>query len=96
MITGASSGLGRSIALEFAANGASPIICGDLRPDPRGSWGVYEPETPTHDLICKLYGEGRAVFVKSDVTVAADVEALVKKAAEIGGRLDVCVLFNLF
>ncbi|KAI4281443.1 MAG: hypothetical protein L6R38_003681 [Xanthoria sp. 2 TBL-2021] len=36
IITGASSGLGRPIALAFAANGAKPIICTDLRPDPRG------------------------------------------------------------
>lgn len=89
VITGASSGLGRAIALAFAANGAYPIICADLRPDPRGEWGVDEATVPTHDLICRRYGEGKAVFVKADATVSADVEQVVKKAVEIGGRLDV-------
>ncbi|KAI9658766.1 MAG: hypothetical protein M1821_002326 [Bathelium mastoideum] len=92
VITGASSGLGRAIALAFAANGAHPIICADLRPDPRGNWGVAEADVTTHDLICKRYGEGKAIFVKTDVTVAADVESLVKKGAEAGGgRIDVMI-----
>ncbi|KAL8984767.1 MAG: hypothetical protein Q9177_004612, partial [Variospora cf. flavescens] len=91
VITGASSGLGRAIALAFAANGACPIICTDLRSDPRGEWGADEPGVPTHDLINRRYGEGKAVFVQGDATVAADVERAVKKAVELGGRLDVKV-----
>ncbi|KAI9698832.1 MAG: hypothetical protein M1820_007339 [Bogoriella megaspora] len=91
IITGASSGLGRAIALAFAANGAFPIFCADLRPAAHGTWGVAEAEVPTHELICKRHGENKAMFVKTDVTVAAEVEALIKKAAEIGGRVDVMV-----
>ncbi|KAI4167970.1 MAG: hypothetical protein LQ343_006764 [Gyalolechia ehrenbergii] len=91
IITGSSSGLGRAIALAFAANGAFPIICADLRPDPRGDWGVEEAKVPTHDLICSRYGEGKAHFVKADATVSEDVERVVKKAVEIGGRLDVMI-----
>ncbi|KAL8879288.1 MAG: hypothetical protein Q9198_003069 [Flavoplaca austrocitrina] len=91
IITGSSSGLGRAIALAFAANGASPIICADLRPDPRGDWGVDEPGVLTHDLINKRYGEGKAEFVKADATVGDDVERVVSKAVEVGGRLDVRV-----
>ncbi|KAL8754806.1 MAG: hypothetical protein Q9199_004077 [Rusavskia elegans] len=82
---GASSGLGRAIALAFAANGANSIICTDLRPDPRGDWGVNEPGVPTHELICRRYGEGRAQFVKADATMSEDVDRVVKKAVEIGG-----------
>lgn len=89
VITGSSSGLGRAIALAFAANGAFPIICTDLRPDPRGDWGVDEASVPTHELIRRRYGEGKAEFVKADATVSADMEGVVKKAVEIGGRLDV-------
>ncbi|KAL8769883.1 MAG: hypothetical protein Q9209_004321 [Squamulea sp. 1 TL-2023] len=91
IITGASSGLGRAIALAFAANGAGPIVCADLVPNARGTWGVDEPEVPTHELINNRYGDSRAVFVKTDVTVAADVDNMVKEAVKAGGRLDVIV-----
>ena len=89
IITGASSGLGRAIALAFASNGAFPIICSDLRPDPRGTLGAEKAEIPTHELICQRYGQGKAIYVKADVTAAGDVENLVHKAVEVGGRLDV-------
>lgn len=89
IITGSSSGIGRAIALAFASNGAFPIICSDLRPEPQGTWSTEEPDIPTHDLICQRYGQGKAVYVKADVTVARDVENLVHKAVEVGGRLDV-------
>lgn len=89
IITGASSGLGRAIALAFAANGACPIICADLRAIGRGDWGVDEPGVPTHELINKRFGDGKATFVKTDVTVAAEVDNMVKEAVRLGGRLDV-------
>lgn len=89
VVTGSSSGLGRAIALAFAANGAFPIICSDLRPDPRGDWGVDEASVPTHELIRRRYGEGKSEFLKADATVSADMERAVKTAVEIGGRLDV-------
>lgn len=89
VITGASSGLGRAIALAFEANGASPIICADLRPDPRGNWGVEEADVSTHELICRRSGEGKLVFVKADATVGADVEQVVRKAIKVVGRLDI-------
>lgn len=89
IVTGSSSGLGRAIALAFAANGASPIICSDLRPDSRGNWGVSEAHVPTHEQICRRHGEGKAVYVQADATIAEDMERVVKKAVEVGGRLDV-------
>jgi len=88
IVTGASSGLGRAISLEFAANGASLIICADLRPDARGAWGASQVDIHTHDLICQRYGNGKAIFVKTDVTVAEEVERVVKEAVRVGGRLD--------
>lgn len=89
IVTGSSSGLGRAIALAFAANGASPIVCTNIRSDPHGDWSVDEASVPTHQLVCRRYGEGKAHFVQADVIVSMEVEQVVKKAVEVGGKLDV-------
>ena len=89
VIAGASSGLGRAIALAFAANGACPIICADLQANSRGQWGVDGPKIPTHELINKRYGDGKAVFVRTDVAIAGEVKNLVDEAVRAGARLDV-------
>lgn len=89
IVTGSSSGLGRAIAIAFAANGARLVVCADLIPTARGDFGAEEAATSTHDLICKRYGDGKAKFVKTDVTVGKEVEALVQEAVRSGGRLDV-------
>lgn len=52
-----------------------------------------EAGTPTEEVICRRYGEKKGIFVKTDVTVGTEVEALVQAAAKAGGRLDMSVLF---
>ncbi|MCJ1309499.1 hypothetical protein MMC25_003159 [Agyrium rufum] len=91
IVTGSSSGLGRAIALAFAANGSKLVVCSDLRPNARGSFGVQEADVATHDLIRQRYGEGKAVFVKADATISKEIENLVSEAAKTGGRLDVMI-----
>ena len=59
VITGAASGLGRAMALAFAAEGAD-VVVGDVRPDPR------EGGDPTVDLIERAGGSG--VFVAADAS----------------------------
>lgn len=94
LITGASSGLGRAIALAYAAHGAKLVVCADLRPEPREGGEVVvdegeDAELPTHELVEKRFGRGRAAFARCDVGVAAEVEGAVEMAVrEGGGRLD--------
>lgn len=89
IITGSSSGLGRAIALAFAAEGARLVVCADLRPSPRGDFGGSEAGKSTHEVINQRHGDGKSLFVKTDVTVGGELEELVNKAVETGGgRLD--------
>lgn len=102
IVTGASSGLGRAIALAFAAEGAQLCLV-DLFSHPRNK---TNPETgkaddfshriesgdgveTTTQEVQRLYGEGRAVFVQADMTVAEQVEAAVAKCVQVFGRVDV-------
>src|SRR4029077_15361115 len=82
VVTGGSSGLGRAMALRFAAEGAD-VVVGDVRAEPR------EGGRPTADLIQEA--GGRATFVQSDAASAADIDLLVRTAVERTGRLDVMV-----
>ena len=87
VVTGASSGLGRAIAILFAAEGARLIVCADLVPNAQP--GIDdEADAATHDLICKKHGKARAVFIKTDVRIGKEVGDCVAKAVEVGGRLD--------
>ena len=86
VITGASSGLGRAIALAFAAEDTRLIVCADLNPSP-----PEDEEVSTHDLIEQRYGQGRGLFIRADVSLSKDVEACVAEAVARGGKLDIMV-----
>ncbi len=77
VITGASSGIGRATALEFAKRGARLVL---------GS-----RHEATAASLMKELGEGRAVFKQTDVASEQDMLALVELAVERFGRLDVAV-----
>lgn len=77
LVTGGTSGIGRETAILFAKAGAKVVVAG--RREKEGE--------ETVDLIRAAGGD--AVFVKTDVSKAADVDVLVKKAVERFGRLDV-------
>jgi glucose 1-dehydrogenase len=82
IVTGGSSGLGRAMALRFAAEGAD-VIVGDLHEEPR------EGGRPTVDAIREQ--GGRAAYVQADASNPADIARLVHAAVERTGRLDVMV-----
>lgn len=83
-MTGSSSGLGRAISLAYAREGAL-LVCADLGPKARTEV-TDEASAETHEEI-RCAG-GQAVFVRTDVSKAADVERVVARAAEEFGRLD--------
>ncbi|KAK5937030.1 hypothetical protein PMZ80_010779 [Knufia obscura] len=90
IVTGASSGLGRAIALHFASHGAELVVCADLKEEPRPD-GVEQDQTPTHEIIKSTYGHRTAMFVECDVTNATQVKAMVEAVVEERQRIDVLV-----
>ncbi|BCS28329.1 SDR family NAD(P)-dependent oxidoreductase [Aspergillus puulaauensis] len=85
IVTGASSGLGRAIAVRYAHEGAR-VVCADLSPMARSR---EEAEITTHDLIEK--NGGQSLFVQADVGDAVQMENLVQTAVKRFGRLDILV-----
>jgi NAD(P)-dependent dehydrogenase (short-subunit alcohol dehydrogenase family) len=77
LVTGGTSGIGRDTALLFAKAGAKVVVAG--RRELQGE--------ETIQLIRAAGGDG--LFVKSDVSKASQVDALIQKAVEKFGRLDI-------
>lgn len=80
VITGAGSGLGRAAALLFAGEGAKVVVAANREKD--GEQTVKSIKD----------NGGDALFVKVDVTKAADLQNAVKTAVAKYGRLD--IMFN--
>ena len=76
LVTGGGSGIGRATSLAFANEGAKVVI------DDINVQGGEE----TLAMVKRAGAE--AVFVKADVSKAAEAEAMVQKAIETYGRLD--------
>ena len=76
LVTGGSSGIGKATALAFARAGANVVIA---------SRRVTEGEQTVHE-ICERGGD--AIFVKTDVSKASEVEGLMNQTTEFYGRLD--------
>jgi len=76
LVTGGTSGVGRDTAVLFAEAGIKVVVAG--RREPEGQ--------ETIELIRAVGGDG--LFVKTDVSKASEVEALIQKAVEKFGRLD--------
>ena len=81
LVTGAGSGIGRATALVFAREGAKVVVA-DI---------VVEGGQETVQQIEAAGGE--AIFVKADVSQAADVETLIAQTVETYGRID-CAFNN--
>jgi len=81
VVTGATSGIGREIALRFGEAGAT-VVNADVEREPK------DAETPTHEAI-EAAG-GTAEYVETDVTDRDQLRSVVEAAGEFGG-VDVMV-----
>jgi NAD(P)-dependent dehydrogenase (short-subunit alcohol dehydrogenase family) len=79
LVTGAASGIGRATALAFGRAGACVVVADNS----------VDGGHMTAALIVEA--GGKALFVKTNVTNAAEVEALVEKAVSHYGRIDAAV-----
>lgn len=86
IVTGASRGLGRAIAREYAREGASVVICARSQ-SPTGLTGTLD-ET-AHDI---RNAGGDVLAIDCDVTNADAVNQMVRRASDRYGKID--VLFN--
>lgn len=84
IVTGASSGIGRAIAIEFAREGAS-LALADVREESR----VPDDDRTTLALIEEEGGS--AIFQRTDVTDEESVERLVEQTVEAHGGVDILV-----
>ncbi len=82
IVTGAASGIGRAIALKFAEEGANVMVA-DITTD------VKEGGEATAELIHTR--GGAAEFFQTDVSNWNDIDALVRRAIERFGALDIMV-----
>jgi len=80
VVTGASRGIGRAIAVRLAAEGADVVV-------------NYRANRAAADEVAEAVQRcgTRAVVVQGDVAVAADAQRIVAAATEAFGRIDVLV-----
>lgn len=76
LVTGGSSGIGKATAVLFAKYGAKVVIAARR---------VEEGEETRRQIINE---GGEAIFIKTDVAQAQEVESLVKQTVDTYGRLD--------
>jgi NAD(P)-dependent dehydrogenase (short-subunit alcohol dehydrogenase family) len=77
LVTGGTSGIGKTTAIEFARAGAKVVLTG--RREKEGAGVVAEIEK----------GGGAAAFIRADVAKETDVKAMVDFTVDTYGRLDV-------
>ena len=78
VITGASRGIGRAIALRLARDGACVVI------------NFSNNAAPADELVEQI-GNDRAIAIKADVSRVDEVKRLVKETVDKWGKIDILV-----
>ena len=81
IVTGSGSGIGKSIAIELAKNGAKVVVVN--RSEQNGLNTVKEIEE---------FG-GTAIYVQADISKVEDVKKYIKATVDTFGRID-CLVNN--
>ena len=89
IITGASSGIGRGIALEFAREGARIAIVDKQETPLRGKYHETDVATPTVSEIEKLGTQG--IFLQTDVADETQIANAIQQTVKHFGGLDILV-----
>ncbi len=80
VVTGSSRGVGKNVALAYAAEGADVLI------------NYSSSEGPAREIVEQIRSMGRkSVAIRADVASKADVENMMSAAKETFGRLDIVV-----
>lgn len=80
IVTGASRGIGRAIALELAAQGAKVVV------------NYAASATAAEEVVNMITQQGQqALAIKADVSKADEVESLIQQTQEKFGRVDILV-----
>lgn len=79
IVTGSSKGIGLGIAQVFSEEGASVVVV--CRSEPEGQRVAQELGS----------ADGRALFIKTDVTSGADIQRMIKTTLDTFGKLDILV-----
>jgi len=85
IVTGGSRGIGKAIALDFAREGAMVVVGARTEAVGRLPGTIYETVEEIREI------GGQAIAVKCDVSNEEDVEALVKRALEEFGQIDILI-----
>jgi NAD(P)-dependent dehydrogenase (short-subunit alcohol dehydrogenase family) len=80
LLMGATTGIGRAAALQFAAAGANVVIV-----------GLGPAEGRQVESEVRALGKGEAMFIEADVSRMASVQTAVQRAIERFGRLHMAV-----